>query len=257
PGDVVVFGGADLAKTGGEVPAPSSEFRYVVEAAPIPAAVARPVDAATLPSASTSAQAQLLQTQSEGQQLALNSTPPPPSHTQVQMHAMSISSHPPMPAQQLVVEAPIVSVATSAQVASQTLDQDLIQPHPGAAPPPQQRKERRVTAYGLFSKKVRPALKNEYRKQPAAEITKVLKRRFKELPAAERKEYDELATQHNAALDDPNQTSPSTTQQPSTLTDPDLLPYWGDQVAVWSSQLFAPTGTGYCWEDFQDPGRDI
>ncbi|KAJ3280864.1 hypothetical protein HK104_000353 [Borealophlyctis nickersoniae] len=72
---------------------------------------------------------------------------------------------------------------------------------------PQQRKRtttsaRRVTAYGLFSKKVRPGLKKEYPKQPTAAITKLLKRRFDELLDDERQEYEERAREHNEALED-------------------------------------------------------
>ncbi|KAJ3268474.1 hypothetical protein HK104_005368, partial [Borealophlyctis nickersoniae] len=57
-----------------------------------------------------------------------------------------------------------------------------------------------------------------------------------------------MARKHNAGMRDP---SPTTTasqpaQQPSTtVTNPDLLPYWSDRVALWSAQLFAPTDTGY------------
>ncbi|KAJ3285378.1 hypothetical protein HK104_009523 [Borealophlyctis nickersoniae] len=220
PGDVVVFGGANLAKAGEEVPTPSSEFRYMVEAAPVAASIAR---TGAHPSVDLVA----------GTSNATITTLQQP-HSSPTTSAVPVPDPPP---------------SASSKAKSQPSSTSSTSPSSNAtSSPPQQRRGRRVTAYGLFAKKVRPRLKKELATQSATEITKVLKQRYRDLSKNDREEFEEMARKHNAGIGDPSPTTTTASQpaqQPSTVTDPDLLPYWSDRVALWSAQLFAPTDTGY------------
>ncbi|KAJ3297307.1 hypothetical protein HK104_000634, partial [Borealophlyctis nickersoniae] len=177
PGDVVVFGGAMLATAGEEVSTPSSDFRYVVEAAPVAASIARP---------DTNPSVEIVVAGTS------NATPQQPTPT---------TSH--------------VPVRDSC---------------PNPTPPPQRCKGRRVTGYGLFAKKVRPRMKKELANRSATEITKLLKQRYRDLSKNDREDFEEMAWKHNAGIRDhsPTTSASQPAQQRSTVTDPDLLPYWSD-----------------------------
>ncbi|KAJ3041530.1 hypothetical protein HK097_002239 [Rhizophlyctis rosea] len=87
------------------------------------------------------------------------------------------------------------------------------------APPTQVKassSKRRVTAYGLFSKDVRTQLKKDYPKQPTAQITKLVKRRFEELADEEKQEYERRAREHNDSIIDQSSDDEEETSKPTS-----------------------------------------
>ncbi|KAI8903671.1 hypothetical protein DFJ77DRAFT_512520 [Powellomyces hirtus] len=70
-------------------------------------------------------------------------------------------------------------------------------PAPKEPRPTSKAAKSRVTSYGLYAKEMRTKLKGEYPNHPGPVITKILKRRWFELPDNEREVYEDQAIRHN------------------------------------------------------------
>ncbi|KAI8613735.1 hypothetical protein BC830DRAFT_1130840 [Chytriomyces sp. MP71] len=77
-------------------------------------------------------------------------------------------------------------------------------------------KQRRVTAYGLFSKQEKKSMKNQNPSLTVSEITSLLKQRFRNLPQSDRDHYGALAMQENGS----NVASDDTTDDAASLRAP-------------------------------------